>query len=865
MFKTCSGKTCVDTICEDCENLTPSMCGSNGVNYPKASCGAIHFDGVDDVTLNQGVGIDLTNGVVAYDKNGNEIDYTVEPTEIAKCDVGEHTVTYTATGADLTMHPTICQRNTLHIPCADTENTVSVERVVTIEQADPPHIDIPDVTYNCEADVCEAKVSGTTIEPNTDFDPMDGVSAVDDNGNSVDVTYDGEYLKKATGTIASFTTDIEAPAHSLTVSIEPVQSGSGTPSPDNVRPISGWTEVDSYVSPDDIYEVGLKVDYENRTFTRLGDAVGKAKGDDFSAYGVYGNRRKCVVDDEGTINAFYGESGYVEDGSNGQVMVYQPKFYYKVVPIKLEAQSTTNVGGYHMRCGEYWISNKPLSGYKLHPAFYDKNGVECDYILIGAYEGSLYDTSAGAYITDDSQVMNASEDLFCSIANVKPASGLTQNLTKPNVETMCKNRGTGFHSHNIKTASMEQMLMMIELGTLNFQTAIGKGVCDKASGSGNEAENTGMCASIGNGTGMASGTNGLVSICYRGLENFYSNIWNFVYGINIWGNGSMGGGQPYICKDFNYAESKNSDNYEGAGFTLMNASGYINAMGYSTKYDWLFLPSEAGGNSSLPVGDYTWVTADLNAYRIAALGGSWDRGLYDGGFCWRLADGVGARSRHIGGRLVYVPTAKGAEEPKYTTTLPQTVYGGTLDVVSGVLTVDRASVTLDGSSDELWARHASGSASAYAMRLPMTGVAAPYSESSLMRSNYLESLMSSSTWGNSDAFVSSNENNVIICGIKTITTVEDWKAYLAENPLQVCYYLATPQTYQLTPQEVQLLLGQNNVWSNAGEVEVVYKHSIPQGESYQYIEEGNYTITYEAEDECGNKRTVTRDIVVKAE
>ena len=78
----------------------------------------------------------------------------------------------------------------------------------------------------------------------------------------------------------------------------------------------------------------------------------------------------------------------------------------------------------------------------------------------------------------------------------------------------------------------------------------------------------------------------------------------------------MGGGQPYICSDFSFAESKNSGNYEPAGFTVTNANGYISAMGYSTKYDWLFMASECLGNSSLPVGDYTYITENLNGYRI---------------------------------------------------------------------------------------------------------------------------------------------------------------------------------------------------------------------------------------------------------
>lgn len=150
--------------------------------------------------------------------------------------------------------------------------------------------------------------------------------------------------------------------------------------------------------------------------------------------------------------------------------------------------------------------------------------------------------------------------------------------------------------------------------------------------------------------------NGKTSICWRGKENFWGNIWKFVYGVNIWGNGKMAGGQPYICKDFNFAENKNSDNYEAAGFTVAAKAGYISAMGYSTKCDWLFMASECLGNSALPVGDYTYITELLNGYRIALLGGTWYNGVYAGPFSWGLDCGVGYRARSIGGRLVYIPT-----------------------------------------------------------------------------------------------------------------------------------------------------------------------------------------------------------------
>lgn len=437
--------------------------------------------------------------------------------------------------------------------------------------------------------------------------------------------------------------------------------------------LSGVTDIRAYLGMIETEDVlGITMDYKNKTCTRIAGAKNLTAGADFDKFSMYGGRKRCNVSDGGTINAYYGDEGYTEDGSNGQVMVYQPKFYYLVCPLEYDRQETGY--GYHLRKANYYVSETQRAGFKLHPAFYDKNGNEVDYILMSAYEGCIYDTSANAYLKNDEQVMDASKDKFSSIAGARPASGVSQNLTRPNIEQMAKNRGEGWHSFGIKTASMEQLLMIVEMGMMNLQTAIGQGVVNIPWATGSDTTSsyagaTGSTASLGNGTGRATETttyeggvatkntaDGKTSICYRGVENFWGNIWKFAYGVNIWGNGKMAGGMPYICSDFNYAEGKNTDNYEGAGFTVTKANGYISAMGYSTKYDWLFMASECLGNSSLPVGDYTYITENLNGYRIARLGGSWNDGSNAGGFCWALNNGVGSRRRDIGGRLVYVPT-----------------------------------------------------------------------------------------------------------------------------------------------------------------------------------------------------------------
>ena len=446
--------------------------------------------------------------------------------------------------------------------------------------------------------------------------------------------------------------------------------------------LSGVADLRAYLglTADDI--VGLQVDYKNKTFKRLAGAANLTPGSDFDKFSMYGGRRKCNVADDGTINAWYGDNNYTEDGSNGQVMVYQPKFYYLVCPVEYDPIDTGI--GYHLRKANYYVCEKPRAGFRLHPAFYDASGKEIDYYLTATYEGSLYDTSAAAYLLQDEQLMSSAEDKFSSIAGARPASGSSQNLTRTEIEKMAQNRGTNWHGDLIKPVSAEQLLMIIELGIMNTQTGVGQGVVGLPYTTGDDttssyAAATGSTAALGNGTGRAEKTttyeggsakeytvDSKTSVCWRGKENFWGNIWKFVYGISIWGNGKMDGGQPYICSDFNFAENKNSGNYEPAGFTVAPKEGYISAMGYSTKFDWLFIASETLGNSSLPVGDYTYLTQNLNGYRIARLGGYWDSWSDAGAFYWYLNNGVGVRARSIGGRLVYIPDR---DSDAYTTAI----------------------------------------------------------------------------------------------------------------------------------------------------------------------------------------------------
>lgn len=411
--------------------------------------------------------------------------------------------------------------------------------------------------------------------------------------------------------------------------------------------------------------VGVCIDFQNKTWTRLANAVGKSAGSDFDQFIPFGGRRRCILDDTGNVVKYYGDTGYVEDGSIGQVMVEQPKFYYKVVPLKLDKNTTSSGSkGYKIRKANYFISATPHVGFKVHPAFVRPDGTERDAYYIGAFEACLYDVSASAYISDDAQVADFSNDKLSSIADVRPVSGLTQNLTRPNVELLAQHRGSNWHGMYTQIAMAEFLLMFVE-GAGNLQNVFGLGVTSQTDNSsyncaaytGSTTGNASMQAtSTKDYQGNAQTANGRRAFSYRGCENEYGNIWKFVYGMNIWGNGTMDGGEPYVCLNpANFAESQNSGNYVGVGFTVANANGYINAFAYGDEeFDWMLMPNEVGGgaDSNLPIGDYLYLTANLNGYRIALLGAHWNDGA-NAGLCWALGHSVGNRARIFSARLVF--------------------------------------------------------------------------------------------------------------------------------------------------------------------------------------------------------------------
>ena len=159
-----------------------------------------------------------------------------------------------------------------------------------------------------------------------------------------------------------------------------------------------------------------------------------------------------------------------------------------------------------------------------------------------------------------------------------------------------------------------------------------------------------------------------------------------------------------------------------------------------------------------------------------------------------------------------------------------TVYGGSLDVTTGLLTVDREFVTVSYPGTLT-----AGSRAYCKYKLGKIGYAsqAPKAYSSVLKKySGTASGMPEGAFAvvNSTAY---NGSFLYLCfpgcsSSYTSATLSNNKAYLetlVSNGItpQFVFGLSSPLTYQLTPQEVATLLGENNIWADTGDVSVEYR------------------------------------------
>ena len=328
---------------------------------------------------------------------------------------------------------------------------------------------------------------------------------------------------------------------------------------------------------------GISWDYATDTYIRTG-----AKG--YTA--IQSLMRRCVVKADGTVNYYlhpdnsnFKENGTpsILTGADGNVMVEIPKHYIKV-------ETVGNVDSFSIS-----LTQEP--GYVLDPSFMKWNGtemVEVPYRYFRAYEGFV---SGGKLL---------------SVSGVTP----TRSQTIATFRTQAMANGTGWHLTDWNLLSTIRRLCYIEFCDFIVTKYLGEG---NHTGS-DYGITTGQSNALGNRSSNSTHNDKYMS--YRGIENMYADIWEFVDGINI------NNYQAYINQKWStFASDVFTGDYVAKG-TLI-AAGASNSLikRCNVSADGGFIPTTIGGSTTTFYGDALW---SATGARVAFYGGDANYGASAG-------------------------------------------------------------------------------------------------------------------------------------------------------------------------------------------------------------------------------------------
>lgn len=293
--------------------------------------------------------------------------------------------------------------------------------------------------------------------------------------------------------------------------------------------------------------------------------------------------------------------GGMQDATiDSQAMVKVPKFYCKVGTLSSGDQAGKKA---------WLVSDQPVPGFELHPAFMD-GGVAIDQVYIGKYEAA-----------DDGST------------KVRSASGLTPLAITSfdDFRTKCAARNTGgvdgFHLINVYELAAIQMLALIEMGTPDMQSAI----------------------SAGNTTGSLQNT-GVSADNYRGINQLWSNTLGFIDGLRVTSSGDLqvfdrNGNNTYVT----VATGLSGSAIVGWAVSMRENSG----TNFDCKH--LFLASSVDsteGNGTFA--DYQSFYQSSSYDYITLHGGDWTPDTLSGLFSVGLSNTSAATSSSSGARLAKV-------------------------------------------------------------------------------------------------------------------------------------------------------------------------------------------------------------------
>ena len=366
----------------------------------------------------------------------------------------------------------------------------------------------------------------------------------------------------------------------------------------------------------------------------------------FDEHAIYGNMVRVRINSLGQVlETGNGRGDGISSLSNPgtHIMVRIPRAYFK--HYRCDGSGIEDPTGRYER---YLVSSTPRSGFTLDPAFYARGRTSnpAEFLYVGAFTG----------IVDG--------DILCSRAGA--ASTVNQTMQWFENKARAVNPDLlGWGIMDIHQLSLLKKLFIIEFATWNSQAAVGYGRVGSTSqlvtGSA-----SGLLATNGTGGTTANQTS---AMAWRGIENFWGNIYQFTIGFN-------GFTDKYriINPDGSgtYAADLSSGTYiETTGITPIwysnaqggslsgNASngysyGYIKDLLFTDQTKGLFIPSLLGGSDSTYIPDHLYSVNPTNQPTIWLHGGHWAFALLAGAFVVGLLNPASRVDSGLGARVCFL-------------------------------------------------------------------------------------------------------------------------------------------------------------------------------------------------------------------
>ena len=390
-----------------------------------------------------------------------------------------------------------------------------------------------------------------------------------------------------------------------------------------------------------------------------------------AVYPWAGMRRCCCTlnaDGTVTVNAYKGQPGYIEDGTNGEVLVEVPLFYVAGMLDVDPRVSATPMPGFRAP-RKFRNSDGSLKQRCYLPAFPGSIGADgklhsiagvvstgnktiSQFLAAARLWGETYSigTSADfevlAYLMIVAYGTRKVQAKMSGVSNLYATNiAVTGALTSEAAVIVAKGAmevgnvisiGTGGEGETVASRRIVTAIEAIEGDTANVKAVFsGEPVTTttdhkiwrimEATGTANSVIST--CGS------PVSNTDGKHSFVFYGVENpLYGNQWRMEC------DWKLIDGVPYYCDDPTKYQWSSADDYTKLDGLTLPGDGWARNLQADERFPWLQITKEVGGSSATYLADHFYI--NKSGTRIVLRGAASGGGDSAGAFSLRLADGA---------------------------------------------------------------------------------------------------------------------------------------------------------------------------------------------------------------------------------